>query len=478
VNEQLIERIVPEIRAALLGLRFREAFQLDDNRFTLAFDGDDFRLLFIGIERIEPRIYLIQRRLRDLKKQKTNPGKFVASLTNILGEMELIGIEKTENERVIEFQFRNSTESRSLMVQLTGRSANLFVLDENNRIVAAARKPNEDEQAIGMVYERPLKSESQRYENDKLPLPQLPRENTLSQILDKHYLNQVAQTDFDRLAAGARKKCRNELSKLRRLVKNLESDLEEHGDADRWKRSGELLLASKSTALRKDSSILVHDLFQEAAPLIEIEADPGESMAEAAQRYFRKYTKARNAAAEIASRLEAVRKKIETAEGLQAKVETAADSGNNEFLESVVGRSTERKSPQKKANVPLLSKGVRSFVSSDGLEILVGKQAVDNDVLTFKVANSRDTWMHAADYPGSHVVIRNPDRRDIPQKTLIEAAQLAAFYSRGNKQPKAAVHYTLKKFVNKPKGCSPGLVRLASFKTILVVPAFPNVSPK
>ena len=81
-----------------------------------------------------------------------------------------------------------------------------------------------------------------------------------------------------------------------------------------------------------------------------------------------------------------------------------------------------------------------------------------------------DTWMHAADYPGSHVVIRNPNRRDVPQRTLVEAAQLAAFYSQGKTQPKAAVHYTQKKFVNKPRGAAPGLVSLATFKTILVEP--------
>jgi predicted ribosome quality control (RQC) complex YloA/Tae2 family protein len=82
--------------------------------------------------------------------------------------------------------------------------------------------------------------------------------------------------------------------------------------------------------------------------------------------------------------------------------------------------------------------------------------------------------MHAADYPGSHVVVRNPDRREVPPGTLLEAAQLAAFYSQGKAQPKAAVHYTLKKFVNKPKGSAPGLVSLASFKTILVKPEFPE----
>ena len=121
--------------------------------------------------------------------------------------------------------------------------------------------------------------------------------------------------------------------------------------------------------------------------------------------------------------------------------------------------------------------GTRSFVSSDGFEILVGKKDKDNDFLTFRMAKSLDTWMHAADYPGSHVVIRNPNRREIPHRTLLEAAQLAAFYSKGKSQPKAAVHYTQKKFVNKPRGAAPGLVSLASFKTVLVEPKI-TVNPK
>ncbi|MCA1589333.1 MAG: NFACT RNA binding domain-containing protein [Acidobacteria bacterium] len=106
--------------------------------------------------------------------------------------------------------------------------------------------------------------------------------------------------------------------------------------------------------------------------------------------------------------------------------------------------------------------------------MLVGKKAKDNDYLTFRMAKSLDTWMHAADYPGSHVVVRNPNRREIPQKTLLEAAQLAAFYSQARRHPKAAVHYTQKKFVNKPRGAAPGLVSLASFKTILVEPKVPD----
>jgi len=79
--------------------------------------------------------------------------------------------------------------------------------------------------------------------------------------------------------------------------------------------------------------------------------------------------------------------------------------------------------------------------------------------------------LHAADYPGSHVVVRNTSRKEIPHRTLIEAAQLAAYFSRAKKDPKVTVHYTQRKFLSKPKGAAPGLVQLLRFKSITVAPA-------
>jgi len=90
--------------------------------------------------------------------------------------------------------------------------------------------------------------------------------------------------------------------------------------------------------------------------------------------------------------------------------------------------------------------------------------------LTFRLARSSDLWLHAADYPGSHVIVRNQNRKEIPGRTLIEAAQLAAKFSQASSDPKVNVHYTQRKFVSKIKGGAPGLVRLASFKTITVEP--------
>ena len=113
---------------------------------------------------------------------------------------------------------------------------------------------------------------------------------------------------------------------------------------------------------------------------------------------------------------------------------------------------------------------MRHYRSSDGYEVIVGRAARDNDTLTFRVARPNDLWLHAGDYPGSHVVVRNSSRKDIPHRTIIEAAQLAAKFSQAGEDSKVTVHYTHRKFLSKPKGAAPGLVRMSTFRSITVAP--------
>jgi predicted ribosome quality control (RQC) complex YloA/Tae2 family protein len=100
----------------------------------------------------------------------------------------------------------------------------------------------------------------------------------------------------------------------------------------------------------------------------------------------------------------------------------------------------------------------------------VGKSALGNDYITMKLARPDDLWLHAEGMPGSHVLIRNPGRDDIPQDVFMKAAALAAFYSKGRKAAKVPVTYARARFVKKPKGAKPGLVMLLERKVVMVVP--------
>lgn len=283
----------------------------------------------------------------------------------------------------------------------------------------------------------------------------------------------AADAEFERLAAAARRRGVRETTKLEKLIANLHGDLERHGDAARWKRYGDLLLANAANAVRQEESVLVVDYFDADTPQISIEVETGKTIAEAAEGYFRRYTKSRNAAQKVAERLELTEAKLAAAGERLAVVDRAIDQADREFLLAAAGVKPLVKVTGRRTKVEAEFKGARRFASSDGYEILVGKKAADNDFLTFRIAKSRDIWMHAADYPGSHVVIRKRGAQAVPHQTLVEAAQIAAFYSDARGLGKATVRYTEKKFVNKPKGASAGRVSIADFKTLVVEPKVP-----
>ena len=119
----------------------------------------------------------------------------------------------------------------------------------------------------------------------------------------------------------------------------------------------------------------------------------------------------------------------------------------------------------------------RSFTHG-GFEILVGKAATDNDHLTFQVAEPHDLWLHVAGgTPGSHVVIRNPDKGSVPEDVTRCAAGLAAWYSKARNAAKVEVHVCRASDVKKARGAPAGQVQIARFKSVRVAPApFPGES--
>jgi predicted ribosome quality control (RQC) complex YloA/Tae2 family protein len=107
-------------------------------------------------------------------------------------------------------------------------------------------------------------------------------------------------------------------------------------------------------------------------------------------------------------------------------------------------------------------------LSADGLAILVGRSARENDRLTFRLAQGRDWWLHAQGLPGSHVVVLNPAGAALPPRTLREAAWLAAYYSQGRASGRVEVDYTQRKHVRRVKGGEPGQVTFTQNRSVLI----------
>jgi predicted ribosome quality control (RQC) complex YloA/Tae2 family protein len=480
VNQQTIEEIAKEISSHLSGRFIGRIFQLSPLSLAIDFGLRDAGYLFISVDPAAPRVYLIERSSRQMEKQSSTPLHFVQVMRNSLAGGRVLSVTKDVSERIVRLSFSvedelGESKNAALVAQLTGRSANLFLLDCDGRITHALRPPMGAGQQVGEQYQPPTSQDphatqpelGKGHQQEGLEKGSFP---SLSAAADDYYLRRESAATFSARSKASLGKIKKELSQAIKLQKNLLKDLAAHGDSAQHKRYGDLLLANIANATRDGNKIKLKDYYSEGAPEIEIEADENISLQDEAARYFARYTKAKRATNEIIARLAQLAATSRELEERKTKLEKIVATGDEAALalfegpgETSARKETKRKPAEK---IP----GVRYYRSSDGYEILVGRAAHTNDQLTFRVARPHDLWLHSADYPGSHVVIRNHTRSEIPHRTIIEAAQLAAKFSQAGDDSKVTVHYTQRKFLSKPKGAAPGLVRMSTVRTIVVQP--------
>jgi len=480
VDEQTLNRIVGEIKPLLEGRAPGKVFQLSRVAVAIDFRTGDGRYLFLSVEPSAPRLYMIARRARELEKESQPSSHFIYALRKHLGGGRLLSVTKDEGERIVRFSFAvedavGDEHRRSLIAQLTGRTANLLLLDEAGRVLDTLRPPHGEGQEVGDRYEPPPAIEAKTGSARAQQAFSQAGFSSLSEAADEYYRGLEAKRAFESRASAARARLRKSTAQRRKLQSRLMSDLAAHGDAEEHRRVGELLLANIGSAERRGQTVLLTDYYAEDAPRIELEVDEQSTLQEEAARRFARYTKARRAAQEINRRLAALEAELDLLEARAEELENIISDGDTEVLSVFEGEGEgQQKAPRAAASSSKKSAesvaGARRYRSSDGYEILVGRTSRDNDQLTFRVARPSDLWLHAADYPGSHVVVRNPTRKEIPHRTIVEAAQLAANFSQARRDAKVNVHYTQRKFLAKPKGAQPGLVRMSSFRSITVEP--------
>jgi predicted ribosome quality control (RQC) complex YloA/Tae2 family protein len=471
MHEDTLKEVVAELEELLPGRFLGRVFQLSPASLVMDFHLRQDGFLFISVEPAGPRLYLMKRSLRELERQTHSPSPFVQALRAALGEAPVSSVTKDEVERIVRFHFSASSEEvnrplTTMVAQLTGRSANLFLLDGDEKIVHALRRPLSTGQQVNEKYKPPPQLSTNISRETIIPRAGF---LTISEVVDEYYRRLEAEHKFKNAAAKLRDRLRREIAKREKLGINLKKDLAGHGDADEHKRLGDLLLANIANAVRDGDRVTLTDYYTAGQPNIEIAIDENKSLQDAAAEAFSRYGKAKRAVVEIRERLAQVDQEVEQLKENQAKLDQAIANGDESILTSFT--EGKQKAARAKSKDSKSIPGVRRYRSSDGYEVLVGRTARDNDNLTFRVARPNDLWLHAGDYPGSHVIVRNSSRREIPQRTVIEAAQLAAKFSQASNDSKVIIHYTQRKFLSKPKGSAPGLVRLSSFKTIAVEPA-------
>lgn len=289
---------------------------------------------------------------------------------------------------------------------------------------------------------------------------------TLSALLDNYYQQKAQQDRSKELAGQVIKVIKNELKKDRRKVKKLNKELDDASKADQYRIRGEILTTYLGKLKPGMDSITLPNFYDDNKPL-KISLSPELSPSRNAQKYFTKYDKLKASVVHVNEQLKLANAEIDYFENIQNQIELASPADIQEIrLELQEEGYIKRKHKGKKQRKVRASKP-EQFHTSDGTTVLVGKNNLQNDRLSFKTANKNEIWLHVKDIPGSHVVIRDTNPSD---QTILEAAQLAAYFSKGRDSDNVPVDYLPVKRLRKPNGAKPGFVTFTGQKTLRVTP--------
>ena len=290
--------------------------------------------------------------------------------------------------------------------------------------------------------------------------------DTLSRMLDYCF---VTQEKRERISARARDLTALVERAEARLTRKLQLQLEELADAreaKRYQRLGDLLTANLWRVKRGDTSLVTEDFYEEGTPTVEIPLDSRLSGAANAQRYYKLYAKAKRAEEHLTAEIEKCRAELAYLDTVKVFLEHAEGEQDLQEVREELYRSGYASRMKGYTSPKQLKLKPMEFTSPSGYRVLVGRNNMQNDTLTFRLASKGDLWFHVKGMPGSHVVLVC-DGAEPPAEDYTFAAQLAAKYSRASGEG-IAVDYTRVRYVKKPPGSRPGFVTYSTNYTAFV----------
>ena len=291
---------------------------------------------------------------------------------------------------------------------------------------------------------------------------------TLSEALEIYYGTRDMRERLNQRSASMIRTLKGQMERCQR---KLAIQLEELSSAERmeeYRRMGEAINANLYQLKKGMTEATLTDWNDPEGGTIIVPLDIRLTPGQNAQKYFKKYQKARSAREIAAQQRDRTLAEIDYLEGMLLDVDKCVGESELEEIRSELVRTGYmKKTASRRQQRQLPQSKPYRYLSDDGIEILVGKNAAQNDRITLG-AKPGEMWMHAKEMPGSHVIICREG--DIPQRTMKQAALLAAWFSKGQRSSMVPVDYTLRKYVKKPSGAAPGRVIYTHQKTAYMTP--------
>jgi len=291
---------------------------------------------------------------------------------------------------------------------------------------------------------------------------------SFSAMLDQFYAQREQQESVKQRGQDLIRSVTTARDRTARKIANQKLELEKTFDRDRLRQMGDLI-TSNLYRMEKGMEVLQAENYYEENTLLEIKLDPLLTPQQNAARYYKEYTKAKTAQEMLTIQISKNETELEYLNSvLECILRAEGDRDLQEIRNELMQTGYLRRQGGKGGNKRSLSAPME-FRSSTGLRISVGKNNMQNDLLTCKQAGKQDIWFHTQKIHGAHVILwTQGEQADLT--SLNQAACLAAWFSQGRESGKVAVDYTPVRYVKKPAGSRPGMVIYTTYETAYVTP--------
>lgn len=457
-----IHAVLDEIRRAIVGGWIQKIHQPSDRTIILEVrtPGKTHRL-FISCDYETGRLHLISHPMRNPK----SPLAFCRYLRAHVQGARIDRIDQAPNDRIVSVHVTSKAGSRAVVCELTGKSANVLVLDEHGRIMRDlnGRREREGHHYHPPDQRRPTAPDSTR---SRFTPPRGAGEYPLSAAIEMHYRDEETGRARDRAIDERRRTLNKALKKEGRRIEAWKHDLMKSEKYRTYASYGELIKANLNAITKGIDQISLIDYYDETLPEVTIPIDPAKSPKANMEDCFKKHRKFLAAGRELKPRIAQAEQHM----AILRQELTAIEQGI--WVQPQTSPSLQSVPTSQHVGEGKIARDrrrlFRRFTSADGLPIYVGRNARENDQLTFGLAQSDDLWLHARGIPGSHVVVRLEKGKEPPIETLLDAATLALLYSDLKASGKGDVIYTRRKWVKKAKGQAPGSVLVTQEKSLHV----------
>jgi predicted ribosome quality control (RQC) complex YloA/Tae2 family protein len=360
------------------------------------------------------------------------------------------------DNRVVRMRIRQGSERYCLYIRLWSNAANVIVTGEDGIILDAMKRlPKRGEITGGRFApeaDLSLKGGGGKGKPEKYEVRELPGEGSFNERVDSWYSNQGSALSLETLREQARRNYEGSIGRLKASLETLREKEADFGAAERLKEYGSLILASLGSIKEGDQWLETENFYHGESSgenrIIRIKLKAGKPPVETAEDYFEQYRKAKRGLEEVRAEIDAGEKELRL---MEETLEKLLAEANPLILHKLLkaGRRAPGRAGDRRPGL--------SFRVNDWL-ILVGRDAGENDLLLRRHVKGNDLWLHARDYPGSYVFIKQRAGKTVPLDILLDAGSLAVFYSKGRNNGEGDLFYTPVKYLRRAKNGPRGLV--------------------